>query len=37
MNRPLFALCLLALPLGAQPAPDLATAEVVELSHAEDE
>ena len=37
MKRPLFALFLLALPLGAQPAPDLATAEVVDLTHAYDE
>lgn len=37
MKRPLFALFLLALPLGAQTAPDLATAEVVDLTHAYDE
>jgi kynurenine formamidase len=37
MKRTLFALSLLAVPLGAQPAPDLATAEVVDLTHAYDE
>ncbi|MFP5289330.1 MAG: cyclase family protein, partial [Thermoanaerobaculia bacterium] len=38
MRRTLFALFLLAVPpLGAQGAPDLATAEVVDLTHAYDE
>lgn len=38
MKRPLIVLFLLAVPaLGAQPAPDLATAEVVDLTHPYDD